>query len=242
MNVKKKFFLLFLLAAFPCAAAQGSSFTGAGSAYQRPAAPKTPSNEEILKQLRTNLKDLKYQVNNQDAEIQALQAKLENQEVNLEESCQKLEKELCSKQEHNRVAQVDLENSIASVKESLQSVVSDLRLIKTQANETIKALGEQKERLTERLAYLEAKLEVQAQNLKLLESALQSLMELFQSKTPAKKAETAVAGSENSYKVQPGDTLEKIARLHKVSLSALKQANQIEADDKIRVNQTLKIP
>jgi LysM repeat protein len=44
-----------------------------------------------------------------------------------------------------------------------------------------------------------------------------------------------------AYKVKAGDSLEKIARHHRVSLSALKECNHLEGD-KITVGQSLHIP
>ncbi|WP_425256187.1 N-acetylmuramoyl-L-alanine amidase [Modicisalibacter coralii] len=45
----------------------------------------------------------------------------------------------------------------------------------------------------------------------------------------------------NEYRIQPGDTLSEIASRHRVSLSALRQANELDGDV-IRVGQVLRIP
>ncbi len=44
-----------------------------------------------------------------------------------------------------------------------------------------------------------------------------------------------------SYRVKPGDSLEKIAKRHKISLESLKKANSL-SDDRIMIGQDLQIP
>ncbi|WP_136064559.1 N-acetylmuramoyl-L-alanine amidase [Modicisalibacter radicis] len=48
-------------------------------------------------------------------------------------------------------------------------------------------------------------------------------------------------GQANEYRIQPGDTLSEIASRHQVSLSTLREANELDSDS-IRVGQVLRIP
>ena len=107
--------------------------------------------------------------------------------------------------------------------------------MRVRLNELITTTKEQQEKIVA----LESASKVQAAQIKLLESALSSLTKLLQGKVASP---TTSGEAMKTYRVQPGDTLEKIAKQHKVTVAAIRQANQLEDLDKIRVNQTLKIP
>ena len=129
----------------------------------------------------------------------------------------------------------DVENQFFNFKSGLQAVVDDLGTVRTRINELINTSKEEQERIST----LETTVKVQTGQLKLLESALSSLTKLLQSRAGISSDSVEAA---KTYRVQPGDTLEKIAKQHKVTVSAIRQVNQLEDLDKIRVNQTLKIP
>ncbi|MBD3897710.1 N-acetylmuramoyl-L-alanine amidase [Halomonas sp. ML-15] len=81
---------------------------------------------------------------------------------------------------------------------------------------------------------------------KLAEAIMAGLDEHFQRNPPpasllAWQRDQGRGGGSNEYRIQPGDTLSEIASRHQVSLSQLKQANNINGDV-IRVGQVLQIP
>lgn len=55
-------------------------------------------------------------------------------------------------------------------------------------------------------------------------------------------APAAAAPARRTHRVQPGETLTGIARRYEVSLRALREANDLENDDRVRSGQTLVIP
>ncbi len=63
-------------------------------------------------------------------------------------------------------------------------------------------------------------------------------------KIPAARAETAAssAGAEKEHRVEKGQTLEMIAKLHNSSIQAIAQVNAIKNPRKLKVGQILKIP
>ena len=71
--------------------------------------------------------------------------------------------------------------------------------------------------------------------------ALHNVIDAFQAKEPLREAAISVDGSK-TYKVQSGDRLEKIARMHNISVQALREANPQLNGDRINIGQTLKIP
>jgi LysM repeat protein len=74
------------------------------------------------------------------------------------------------------------------------------------------------------------------------EAALQSMMEVIQVKSGAPSySKSTDSDNPHIYKVQPGDSLERIARAKKVSVQSLRDANQLN-NDRIIVGQKLKIP
>ncbi|PAU76582.1 N-acetylmuramoyl-L-alanine amidase [Halomonas salipaludis] len=80
----------------------------------------------------------------------------------------------------------------------------------------------------------------------LAEAIMGGLDEHFQRNPPpasllAWQRDQGRGGGSNEYRIQPGDTLSEIASRHQVSLSQLKQANNINGDV-IRVGQVLQIP
>jgi len=62
--------------------------------------------------------------------------------------------------------------------------------------------------------------------------------------SPAPPAESSAEGSIRfkEYRIQPGDSLSRIAQKHKVSAEALARANEITDPNRIRVGQVLRIP
>lgn len=82
------------------------------------------------------------------------------------------------------------------------------------------------------------KIEVQLKN---HENRLQSVSELKNTLTNLLKKMQAVTAKKQSYRVQARDSLEKIARLHLVSVEALKASNKLTSDT-IFIGQELQIP
>lgn len=183
--------------------------------------------------VQTGLSDIKHQLNNHESEIRMMEEKLNNQE----ETIEALRQSFCDNGQLQRDLLKDNQASLNSKIESLdtktKSLVTDLGVLKTHANDLAAVLEQYKQKIKE----MEKVMEVQKNQLNHLEEAMRSLMDLMQVKESlGDKVEGA-----KSYRVQPGDTLEKIARSQKVTIQALRDKNNL-TNDKIIVGQKLMIP
>lgn len=219
-----------------------------------PAPPSRPTQADdintIIKQMRTSISDLKNEVRNHESEIRMFEERLHNQENSNESMRQQLSDDFQSQKDFSKTVQVSIQTKLDNIEIRLGStevqlenlsqastgLMNDLRQIRSQANDSIVVLGQYKQKLSE----IEELINSQNQHIANLELALQSIMELFQSKQAATSQQKTNEGGK-IYKVQPGDSLEKIARANHISIQQLKDYNQL-TNDRINVGQILKIP
>ncbi|MBA2367627.1 MAG: LysM peptidoglycan-binding domain-containing protein [Candidatus Protochlamydia sp.] len=185
-----------------------------------------------------NLSDLKHELNNHETEIRIFENKLQNQEMAFDEIRQQVNQGLQEQREMAQQLGHNLERKIQTMDNAVQGIVEDLRQIKTQANGSLSILDQYKTKLIE----LESLFQAQSQHMAALENALQSLADVWQAKE-ASARDLAQLSTNNckTYKVQPGDSLGKIAVQHKVSVESVKERNRLQSD-RINVGQTLIIP
>lgn len=216
------------------------------SSYQTARPPPGEDLSSILRQLKTGLVDLKHEMHNHEAEIRMFENKLQSQETSFEHLRQQLSEDVQSQRDFAKASNVNLDGKTETLSQSLtnleamvRGLMNDLRQIKTQSNDSVSVLGQYKQKISE----LENLLQVQSQHMQNLEAALQSMMEVWQAKEAAREitSKPNEFGSGKTYKVQPGDSLEKIARSQKVTVQSLRDANQL-VNDRILVGQVLKIP
>lgn len=140
------------------------------------------------------------------------------------------------------VAIHELQSELAELRHLLHNTQVELQILdeevkkqeRTQVNPKPSASLEQKiNRLAMQVGDLERAFDQQKKALGEISSLKATLSSLLAS---LEKGE-----SQTLYKVKAGDSLEKIARLHKVSVTALKEANNL-SQTKIVVGQELKIP
>lgn len=183
--------------------------------------------------------ELRYELGNCATEIQRLQERNDN----LSERFEELQQELSKSKES---ANGNLQTRLAKLETTLQSLTEDVKAIKNHSNQTATALAQYRQSLTD----LEKNSSSQRDNVVNLESAMHSLMDLYQpkgssiSKAIAAVNDTSIAASpvKRSYKVKSGDTLDKIARENKTTVQELKRCNQLKKDDLIIVDQELALP
>lgn len=205
-----------------------------------------------LRQFKTGLADLRHEVTNHETEIRLFENKLQSQETSFENLQQQLNQDIQSQRDYARASTISLEGKIESVNQAiinlegmLRGLSNDLRQVKIQSNDSVTVLGQYKLKISE----LESALEKQNQHMENLEAALQSMMEVWQAKESVKEiinkpTESPIKFEVDGgkiYKVQAGDSLEKIARAQKVSVQAIREANQL-TNDRILIGQKLKIP
>lgn len=211
-------------------------------------APSRPASEDTgtaLRQMRVALSDTRHAINNHETEIRIFEEKLHNQEITFDQFRQELLDGLQAQKDYSRATTINLESKIDFLDNAIKGLTADLKQLKSQSNDSVQVLSQYKQKMLE----LEKILDAQNEHLKNVEVALNSIMEVLQAKEAAEKASALVdKGGEGckTYKVQAGDTLEKIAanfstRHHKISVQALKEYNNLSSD-RIVVGQTLKIP
>jgi LysM repeat protein len=190
------------------------------------AAPLPSRQEDPWRHIRNALSDLKVSSQNHEIELRMFAEKLQTQDSSFDQINQELQQTIQAHKDFTRSSLNTVEAKLETVEQSVKGVMADIRQLKTQANESVNLLTQYKHKLTE----LDELLQAQHQYVKNLESALASVVEVLQVNT-----------SNKTHKVQSGETLEKIARSHKISLQALKEINQLN-HDRIIVGQVLKLP
>ncbi|MBA3720885.1 MAG: LysM peptidoglycan-binding domain-containing protein [Parachlamydiaceae bacterium] len=220
-----------VLAALPL-----TSLQAAPQAYNRPNNGMEDT-QTILRQVRNNMADLKHEINNHENEIRGFDGRLQNQENVVENLRQQVTESIQSQQDQSRAQIANIEGKLESLDGVVKGLISDLRQMKTQSNDSVAILGQYKQKLSD----IEKIIESQNQHMKSLEVALNSIMELLQVKEAPEKTTTKSASGSKTYKVQPGDSLDKIARANKVTIQALRDCNNL-TQDRINVGQTIKIP
>lgn len=184
--------------------------------------------ENALKQMKNQMYHLSHSVENHETEIESLTKKIQLQEEMLDASKEETHKDIDGIRKIVSLHTTDLESnklSIASADNLSKGIIADLKQIKIQSNDLVDALKQANEKITQ----LEKALQAQNVHMQKIEIALQSLGEFMTTGTEAK-----------IYKVQPGDSLGKIAIEQKVSLKTLRELNQLK-NDKIFPGQTLKL-
>lgn len=183
--------------------------------------------ELTLHEVQTNLDDLRHDINCYQTELQILDGRIKYFE-NALASLKQHDLERQQTKIDQLLGQVQtLERKWTSLEKLQQGGSKELQDLASHANETTAALAQFKDRIHE----LEQ--EIFSQNRKFDEVAkLKGQIENW-SKGEGKEFKL--------YRVRPGDSLEKIARMHKTGVDKIKQLNDLN-QDLIVVGQELKIP
>jgi LysM repeat protein len=196
----------------------------------------------VVRQVKTSLSDVKNELNNHEIEIRTFEERLTTQEQMMDDLHQQMKDELASQSESARVGSIAVQGKIEALDRSLKSadgvskgMMTDLRQLKDQSDDFVKILAQYKLKLID----LEKLVEAQNHQMENFETALNTVIEVLKGKDAGKVA--GAKGEAQTYKVQSGDSLEKIARKHGISVQALRQANELTSD-RIIIGQTLKIP
>jgi chromosome segregation ATPase len=193
-------------------------------------------------QLRREIDSLKHQMRNHEVEIRTFEQKLANQDSSLESLHNQIQNTNQGIKENIKGNLNNFEEKNAQLDQILKDAIGDLKLLKDRLNESAKMMG----RYEERIQKLEKIMEVQSQNLNNLEAAIDTVIEALEVKhfpmdSKSAPPPSSVASGSKTYKVKPGDTLEKIAKDNQTTIQALKELNQL-TKDRIIVGQTLRLP
>ncbi len=163
----------------------------------------------VIEALQTEIADLKHDLHATSVELRLLEDRIDSgQDVKID-----------AFEEEFKV----LKRKVALFERSQEKTLSDLKQLSLQTHQAESLLLAQKSHLQD----IEGRLEEVGK----LRSLLSNLAKK-ETTTPSKEF------SEKTYKVKPGDTLEKIARKYNTSSEHLKQINNLSSD-KIIVGQTL---
>jgi len=189
--------------------------------------------ELTLHEVQTNIDDLRHDLNCLQTELQIQDGKMKHQD----QSIAALKHQYLEKQQSELEACVKLlsamEGKINNFNYKQEMAEKDLRQLSGHANDTASALSQYKERINE----LEK--EILQQKRRFEEVA--KLRNTLESVAKTIRAATTGSGPFFTYKVKSGDSLEKIAKVHKTSVEALKNINKLD-NDLIVIGQELKIP
>lgn len=186
--------------------------------------------ELTLHEVRTSLDDLRHDINCFQTEMQILDGRIkyyENALATLKQ--QDLEKQQIKISQISQQIQ-SLEKKWSSLDRVQQGGEQELKQLLSHANETTAALTQFRNRIQE----LEGEILVQNRR-------FEELAKLKGNIETITRELRASSDSYKIYKVRSGDTLEKIARLHKIPVDQIKKSNQLD-QDLIVVGQELKIP
>lgn len=113
-----------------------------------------------------------------------------------------------------------LQRKIALIERNQDKLAGDIKSLTAHANQTTASLTQYRDQIRE--------LDHRFEDLKGLKNTLSSISK-------------SIGDSKTTYKVKAGDSLEKIAKRHHVSVEALKQMNHLQSD-RIVVGQELALP
>ncbi len=168
--------------------------------------------EWALEELRVEMGDVKHALNAAKVELQILEEK-----VNHSKEVDHISQEVAI-----------LERKISQMERSQERAIADLRQLHALTSQTSQAFMEYKEKCRD--------LDERFEELSKLKTTLTSISKSLSQK-PAAPAATATA----IYKIQPGDSLEKIARRYNTTVETLKRLNGLESD-RIIVGKEIQLP
>jgi len=177
-----------------------------------------------MHKMRTEVEDLKHDLNTCEIEYHVLEGKLVDQEQILTSVKRQLE-ELKSTSLDSFLCKLQaIEKDLRQFAKKQDKIVTDIRQLSTHANDTTTALSQYKDKVTQ----FEKIITAQNQQISEVAKLKESIAKLVQLEL-------------KTYTVRSGDSLEKIAREHGTSVEELKKLNHM-ASDLIVVDQTLTLP
>jgi LysM repeat protein len=181
-----------------------------------------------IDEMRIELSDMKYALNNAQVEIQILEEKIRAQET-LNKSSKAQSQNFVPA---GNIKLSALEKRLCQIESIQEKLTGDYKQLSSHANQTSQSFSQYHSRLKE----LEAEISAQNKSINELSDVKSSLKSITQA-IKSKSSSSSVA----IYKVKQGDNLEKIARANKTTVEALQKENNISSH-KIVVGQEIKIP
>ncbi len=180
-----------------------------------------------LEELRIDIADLKHAQNNTQVELQILDEQVKKQDHALKA------KETSSRSSSSATDPrlTAMEKKLSLIERQQEKILTDLQQLSQHANQTSSSLNQYRSKIQE----IEAAVNAQNRTIEDILSLKSTLQALSQTMG------TVSSERGKTYKVKPGDSLEKIARLHKTSVEAIQRENNL-SNHRILVGQELAIP
>jgi chromosome segregation ATPase len=184
--------------------------------------------EISLHKIRTEVEDLKHDLNTSDIELHILEGKL----IDQEETIALLKEQLLTSQNGKLTdleqTALNLQKKLASFEKKQEEILADIRQLGSHANDTTTALSQYKDKICE------------------MEKSILSQNKKFDEIGKIKKTlETLSLDLSKQemiqYTIKEGDSLQKIAKQFTVSVEELKRINHLK-DDLIFSGQAILIP
>lgn len=185
--------------------------------------------ELTLHEVQTNLDDLRHDIHCFKTELQIVDGRIrhfENALTNVKQ--QDVEKQQLKIEQLSQQVQL-LEKRLASFEKNNAAETSERHELTSHAKETTAVLIQFKDRIEELEKEFVAN-QRRFEEFTKLKTTLETLISSLRLADPSK-----------TYKIKPGDSLEKIAKLHKTSVEKIKKVNGLQ-HDLIVVGQELTIP
>ena len=199
----------------------------------------TEKDRQLIDGVASDVNFVKHEQDNVDAQLRILDGRLATQDALLESARRELAEAQNASRQMISNKLINFESKLDTLSSTQKGLLGDMREMKTHSNDIAISLSQSKQKINE----FEKLIEGQNRNIRGLEGALRSLMALVKSDelTPGHGATMAikVAGL-RSYRVKAGDTLERIANVHGITVDQIKSQNSLKSD-LIRVGQELQI-
>lgn len=181
--------------------------------------------ELSLHKVRTEVEDIKHDLNTYEIEHHVLEGKLIDQEQTIAALKQQIGELKSGKLESFLQELQTLEKNLHQLSKKQDKIVSDIRQLSSHANDTTTALSQYKDKI----AQFEKSITFQNQQINELIKLKDGVAKLTQLE------------NQKVYTVKSGDSLEKIARENSTNVEVLKKLNQMTTD-LIVIDQLLNLP
>jgi len=183
---------------------------------------------QTTRQIKTDIDDLRYQLNNYNVELDILEGKSSGYQSSLSKLYQQTQEEASNEQRMLKEQIFAIEKNVSVLNNNLDIVLKDMRQLQGHANTTGTAITQYKGTISN----LEKEIDRQDRQLNEMKDSLKIMSTIIEKKSYGKGL---------TYKVRSGDSLERIAKINDTTIEALKKANDLKGD-LIFAGQELNIP